>query len=419
MKRTYREVHLAREEVPSSAATTQVVSLKDVVVSQELLTRRIRKVNARAEVRAMHALAKLFPEGSSTVLKRLAQLAVELCDAGSGGISMLEAGNDGQQIFRWRALAGELEAYEGGTTPRDWSPCGECLNAGKPMLYSYPGRFFTYFQGVATIIVEGLVIPMLAEGRPIGTIWIVSHNQERHFDAEDVRVMTSLGSFVAAAWQLSLRKGIHVADEPGIEREIVWGEFVRRIGGGDASALEALIDETRPFVFARALRILSSRADAEEAAADVYSQVWKIAGRYDAQRSGVLAWLLTIARSRAIDRLRSAASHGRQIEAALSFERSSTIDPEANAAYYETKRHVGRALEALSAEQRRAIELAYFDGYSMAEIAARLGDPLGTVKTRIRTGLIALRRLIATTESYLPPIQAAPCRERSVRGGHA
>jgi hypothetical protein len=102
-----------------------------------------------------------------------------LCDAGAGGISMLETGDDGRQFFRWQALAGELEAHVGGTTPGDWSPCGECLKAGKPMLYSYPARFFTYFQNVNTIIVEGLVIPMYADGQPIGTIRIVSHDSRR------------------------------------------------------------------------------------------------------------------------------------------------------------------------------------------------------------------------------------------------
>lgn len=358
----------------------------------------MHKVNARAEITALHALADLMPQGYSAVLKQLAQLAVGLCGAGTGGISMLEAGNDGHQFFRWQALAGELAAHEGGTTPGDWSPCGECLKAGKAMLYAYPGRFFTYFQNVDSVIVEGLVIPMYADGQAVGTIWIVSHNRDRKFDAEDVRVMTSLGSFVTAALRLSLRQGSRCAQRSGIERELVWGELVRRIAGGDPSALEALIDETRPFVFARAIRILSSPADAEETTADVYSQVWKTAGRYDAARNNVTAWLLNIARSRAIDRLRARESQECS-EDALYFMCSGTIDPESNAAYFETRTNVRKALQTLALEQRRAIELAYFDGYTAVEIASRLNHPLGTVKTHIRSGLIALRRLIATTES--------------------
>ena len=118
---------------------------------------------------------------------------MELCDAGTGGISMLETDPDGRVFFRWEALAGQLDSHAGGATPREWSPCGECLRAGTAMLYSYPGRFFTYFEDAHANIVEGLVIPMYADGLSTGTIWIVSHDAERKFDAEDVRVMTSLG----------------------------------------------------------------------------------------------------------------------------------------------------------------------------------------------------------------------------------
>jgi RNA polymerase sigma factor (sigma-70 family) len=371
------------------SAECNPVSLSDVVVSHELLSRRMHKPNARAEIKALHDLADVLPQGPSAILKRLANLAIELCNAGSGGISMLEAGSDGNLFFRWRALAGELEAHEGGTTPRDWSPCGECLRAGKPVLYSYPARFFTYFQAVDTILVEGLVIPMYAEGHPIGTIWIISHDPRRIFDAEDVRVMTGLGNFVVTALRLSAK--------PGVAREVVWEELVNRVVDGDSSALEALIDETRPFVFTRALRILSSPADAEETVADVYAQVWKSAGRYDPQRVGVLPWLLNIVRSRAIDRLRSRARHERQSAAGLCLEYGGN-----NAATSEISTLVKRALQALSLEQRKAIELAYFYGYSMTEIASELGQPVGTVKTHVRAGLIALRRLFAATESHIP-----------------
>jgi RNA polymerase sigma factor (sigma-70 family) len=371
------------------SAECNPVSLSDVVVSHELLSRRMRKANARAEIKALHDLADVLPQGPSAILKRLANLAIELCSAGSGGISMLEAGSDGNLLFRWRALAGELEPHEGGTTPRDWSPCGECLRAGKPVLYSYPARFFTYFQAVDTILVEGLVIPMYAEGHPIGTIWIISHDPRRIFDAEDVRVMTGLGNFVVTALRLSAK--------PGVARDVVWDDLVKRVVAGDSSALEALIDETRPFVFTRALRILGSPADAEETVADVYAQVWKSAGRYDPQRVGVLPWLLNIVRSRAIDRLRSRVRDQRQSAAGLCLECGGN-----NTSTYEVNALIKRALQALSFEQRQAIELAYFYGYSMTEIASELGQPVGTVKTHVRSGLIALRRLLATTESHIP-----------------
>jgi len=396
----------AIEVIDSALPTPAIpppVSLADVVISHELLSRRIHTLNSRVEIKAMYDLAGLLADGAPRVLKRLAQMAIELCNAGSGGISVLEVGDDGNQQFRWQALAGELEKYEGGTTPRDWSPCGQSLKAAKPMLYAYPARFFTYFQDVSTPLVEGLVIPMFAGYRPIGAIWIVSHDESRKFDAEDVRIMTSLASFVTAALLLPAAQRASYAETAKIGQNTVWAELVRRIAGGDSSALGALIDETKPFVFARALRVLSLRADAEEATMDVYSHVWAGASSYDPQRAGVLAWMLNIARNCAIDRLRSRARRQRFSDA-LYFQCSSATDAENYAASSDAKRDVERALEGLPFEQRRAIELTYYDGYSMTEIASRLGLPLGTVKSRVRSGLIALRRLMASTEGHASQI---------------
>jgi RNA polymerase sigma factor (sigma-70 family) len=394
----------AIEPAPATIATSAnqpPVSLADVVISGELLSRPIHTLDSRIEIKAMYDLANLLSEGAPRVLKRLAQMAIELCDAGSGGISVLEVDDDGNQQFRWQALAGELEKYEGGTTPRDWSPCGQTLRAAKAMLYSYPARFFTYFQEVSTPLVEGLVIPMFADGQPIGAMWIVSHDESRKFDAEDVRIMTSLAGFVAAALRISPARKTGSAESAKIGRDVVWAELIRRIGGRDAAALAALVDETRPVVFARALKILRLRADAEETTMDVYSHLWNGARSYDPQRGSALAWMLNIARNCAIDRLRSRARQ-KSCES-LYFECSSATDLEDYAASAGAKRDVDRALQALPFEQRRAIELAYFGGYSMTEVASLLGLPLGTVKSRIRAGLIGLRSLMATTENHANP----------------
>jgi RNA polymerase sigma factor (sigma-70 family) len=394
-------LEVVHSTMPASA-NQPPVSLADVVISGELLSRRIHTVPSRIEIKAMYDLANLLSEGAPRVLKRLAQMAIELCDAGSGGISVLEVDEEGNQQFRWQALAGELEKYEGGTTPRDWSPCGQSLKAAKAMLYSYPARFFTYFQEVSTPLVEGLVIPMFADGQPIGAMWIVSHDESRNFDAEDVRIMTRLAGFVAASLRISPTRKAGSAEDSTIGRDVVWAELIRRIAGGDSSALGALMDETKPAVFARALRILSFRADAEEITMDVYSHVWNSAGSYDPQRAVVLAWMLNIARNCAIDRLRSRVRQQRSYES-LFFRCSSATDFEGFASSSEAKRDVQRALQALPFEQRQAIELAYLSGYSMTEVASRLECPLGTVKSRIRSGLIALRRLMATTEIHSSP----------------
>ncbi|HEY6389956.1 MAG TPA: sigma factor [Bryobacteraceae bacterium] len=179
-----------------------------------------------------------------------------------------------------------------------------------------PARYFTYFQEIDTPIVEGLVVPMYVDNLPVGTIWIVSHNEHVKFDAEDARVMTSLGSFAAAALKspvlsaASAEHGnLHAAPVRG-GRELVWKEYVRRIAHEDHSALSALLNETSPLVFATALRVLSFRADAEEVTTDVYHRIWRTAESYDPQRGSVDAWLVSIARSRAIDRLRTRAARG-------------------------------------------------------------------------------------------------------------
>ena len=124
---------VACSPVPSLSPHT--ASLEDVVISGELLSRRLRTVHGRVEIKAMYELANLLGGGSGPVLKRLAEMAVELCDAGSGGISMIASGEDGEQCFRWQTLAGELERYEGGST-REWSPCGVCLCGFERSLYA-------------------------------------------------------------------------------------------------------------------------------------------------------------------------------------------------------------------------------------------------------------------------------------------
>jgi RNA polymerase sigma-70 factor (ECF subfamily) len=153
-----------------------------------------------------------------------------------------------------------------------------------------------------------------------------------------------------------------------------------------------------------ALRILSERAAAEDVVVEVYTQIWKQAQTYDPQRGAPLSWLLTVTRSRAIDALR--ARHRAQKTEPLETvaeARAQTPDPEDVSTEAERRRVVYRALERLSAEQRQAIELAYFSDLSHSEIAEKLGQPLGTVKTRIRTGLLRLRELLEP----LAPFSAA------------
>ena len=172
--------------------------------------------------------------------------------------------------------------------------------------------------------------------------------------------------------------------------------LLARVSGGDAAALRTLYDVCAGRAMSIAYRVLASRSEAEEVVQETFVQVWRQAASYDASRGGAMAWIATIVRSRALDRLRARAASERAVA-------RSEEDPDAQptapapaevAAQRELRAQVMAALAALPVEQRSAIELAYYEGLSHSEIAARLGDPLGTVKTRVRLGLAKLASVL-------------------------
>jgi PAS domain S-box-containing protein len=227
--------------------TQPSVRLDDVLITEVLAQRSPRPPSLQAETQALHRLARQLAEQPQRMLKTLVTVAQDLCQAGTAGVSLLEETAEGEKRFRWVALAGALAEQEGGITPRDFSPCGTCLDRQMPLLYSYPGQYFTYFQRVQPQIVEGLVIPLWAADQPLGTIWIVSHDEARRFDREDVRVMTSLADFTAAALQ-----SIHLRQTA--EAALQGEQAARREAGATRQAL----DESAQ----RATEILESITDA-------------------------------------------------------------------------------------------------------------------------------------------------------------
>jgi RNA polymerase sigma-70 factor (ECF subfamily) len=179
-------------------------------------------------------------------------------------------------------------------------------------------------------------------------------------------------------------------------RDADWQALIAEVAGGQQSALTTLYDSTSRMVFGLILRIVSDRATAEEVLLDVYTQVWRQAASYDSARGAPLAWLMTIARTRAIDRLRSGKrdQQGREPLDAMGEISANTTDPEEASVLSERQNLVRSALDSLSREQREVIELAYYSGLSHSEIALKLGQPLGTVKTRTRLGMMKLRDLL-------------------------
>ena len=180
--------------------------------------------------------------------------------------------------------------------------------------------------------------------------------------------------------------------EPSHER-LADQAAVARMAQGDQSALAELYDRNARLVFSLALRILQNRADAEDVVQEVFAQVWAQAGRYDTTRGAVAAWMLTMARSRAIDRLRSRSSRPETPSEARIVEGlpDATVRQDLQLLSTEQVESLRDALTELPVAQRVALELAYYEGLTHAEIADRLSEPLGTVKTRIRQAIIRLR----------------------------
>lgn len=178
--------------------------IRDLLITDQLATRSRRQPDHAAEARAMHELSALLGELPEALQRRFVDFAVDLCRAGSAGISLLDVGESGQAIFRWTALAGAFAPHVGGHTPRDFSPCGICLDRGETILLSRPARRFHYLSEVDPPVVEALIVPLYAKGRrPLGTIWILSHDCQARFDGEDARAMEALGAFLAIALEKS------------------------------------------------------------------------------------------------------------------------------------------------------------------------------------------------------------------------
>jgi PAS domain S-box-containing protein len=182
-----------------SPQNSQRISEADVLITQVLASRPARQPDFAAENQALRTLAQHLMDDPQSMLKTLVRLALDLCGCDTVGVSLLETTPNGESVFRWVAIAGVLEPFEQGTAPGNFSPCGTTLACNQPQLYSYPERFFTYLSHPQFAVVEGLLIPLCVNDRPLGTLWIISHTDARRFDAEDQRLMMSLGGFTASA----------------------------------------------------------------------------------------------------------------------------------------------------------------------------------------------------------------------------
>jgi len=245
---------------PSHAAFENdgAVPLEAVIATAELNRRTARPPDYVAENNALIALAQGMVTSPDRILQRLAETALTLCHAGSSGISLLDA--DGAH-FHWPAVTGSWAAHVGGGTPREYGPCGTVLDRNAPQLMSRPQRHFGYLDAVTPGIEEALLVPFYMDGKAVGTIWVIAHDPDFRFEAEDLRVMTNLATFAAAAYQTlqtqsDLRYSLKSQQELQNQTEETIQHRTAQLAESNESLLNEILERTQAEA---ALRELSGR----------------------------------------------------------------------------------------------------------------------------------------------------------------
>jgi PAS domain S-box-containing protein len=222
------------ESIPGSRS----VPLESILCTEELRLRPFRPPDYETENRALAALASALAESRSNILQTLADTILDVTQCDSSGLSLLTK-DDGGKRFYWPAIAGMWKPHIGGGTPRDFGPCGDVLDQNRTLLFKHFERRYPYFEPVTPLVEECLLIPFYVDGRAVGTIWAIMHSDRHKFDAEDERLMSTLGQFASLAYQTLVHIDnlkLQIAAREKAEAEI------RELASGLEAKVRCLID---------------------------------------------------------------------------------------------------------------------------------------------------------------------------------
>jgi len=239
LSRSGPQAHHADASPPAPA--TDSCAFNDCLITSQLKLRPSRDPDYQAENRALRILAREMACSPGTVLRTLSELVMELCQADSAGVSILNADDT---AFEWPVIVGPFARNAGRSIPREASPCGVVVSRGDTQLFDQPHRCFPELEECKPQSYENLLVPFPVRGALRGTVWAVAHRPERHFDGEDARLLASLSSFAAAAFQITtaLRKAetAHAELERRIAEELQAKEALRAAHDRMDEILESL-----------------------------------------------------------------------------------------------------------------------------------------------------------------------------------
>src|SRR5262245_1772118 len=191
-----------QDQAPTALPGDGLVPLEAILCTEELNGRPTRPRDYETENRALASLAQALAESPRAILQTLADTILEVFQAGSAGLSLLTK-EDGGKRFYWPAIAGLWKPHVGGGTPRGFGPCGDVLDRNVPLLFRHFERRYPYLLPVTPPAVECLLVPFYVEGKAVGTIWAITHDDRRKFDLEDLRQLVSLATFASSAYQVT------------------------------------------------------------------------------------------------------------------------------------------------------------------------------------------------------------------------